>query len=145
MIGIDDVGQRGGFRHDRQPSEGVGFLVDARQISGDGLAAGAVKTVAPCDVVAVYAVFFAIFCKGDIGGIRGQFVGLNAFSLVDDVSARLVASGIQVFGNCRLAIGGHVPAGVFPGVDQQLFTAGPGDIRAVMGLALTVQSFAEPY
>ena len=69
VIGIDDVGQRCGFRHDRQPSEGVGFLVDARQISGDGLAAGAVKTVAPCDVVAVYAVLFAIFCKGDIGGI----------------------------------------------------------------------------
>src|SRR6476659_8604250 len=98
--------------------------------------------VATSDVIAIDPprTFFLICYIGSVGSELVQ-PGIGRF--VDDLSAGRVACRIEVFGDGRLAIGHHLLAGEFLGVDEEARSALPGNSRAVMGMPLAIHPLTQ--
>jgi hypothetical protein len=98
--------------------------------------------VATGDVIAVDPPG-AFFLVGYVGSIRIKLVRPDIRGFVDDLSAGRIARRIEVFGNGRLAIGHHLLAGEFLGIDEEARPALPGHGRAVMGMPFAIHALAQ--
>jgi len=98
--------------------------------------------VAPGHIIAVDPPR-AFFLVGYIGSVRINLVQPNMHGFVDDLSASRVACRIEVFGDGRLAIGHHLLAGEFLGIDEEARPALPGNGRAVMGMPFAIHALAQ--
>src|ERR1700730_3355543 len=98
--------------------------------------------VATGDVIAIDppGTFFLI---DYIGSVRSELVQPDIADFVDDLSAGRVTCRIEVFGDGRLAIGHHLLAGEFLGVDEEARPSLPGNSRAIMGMPLAIHPLTQ--
>src|SRR3979411_2625141 len=98
--------------------------------------------VATGDVIAIDPpeTFFLI---DYIGSVRSELVQPDIADFVDDLSAGRVTCRIEVFGDGRLAIGHHLLAGEFLGVDEEARPSLPGNSRALMGMPLAIHPLTQ--
>src|ERR1700724_4168318 len=75
--------------------------------------------------------------------IRSELVQPDIADFVDDLSAGRVTCRIEVFGDGRLAIGHHLLAGEFLGVDEEARPSLPGNSRALMGMPLAIHPLTQ--
>ena len=117
-IGVDDVRKGAGLRHDAEPAEGIALVVGLQHRSRDAAPANPVKPVAADHIVAIDLFGVAVLVERDEGGVRREVVKRDVGRLVDNDPVRRVAGRIEILGDRCLAVGQHLLAGIFGGIDQ---------------------------
>ena len=106
------------------------------------MARHAVEPVAAGDEVAFQRIRDAAFHEGQFGRGGSCVVELDILRLFDDPSAVALPKPVQFFGDRRLSMRPHRPAGVRLGVDEEGRAVLPDNEAAVMRMAFAVHPLA---